>query len=98
MGMREICSYSSYWRGLEYFENNRVKSINKINEYEYEAEVEWTENNHVHLNIKRPIFIDAYKKNEITKEEFNVIEERVAKKIGLNPNSVYIYKAKDIKI
>ena len=54
MGMREICSYNSYWRGLEYFENNRVKSINKINEYEYEAEVEGTEKYHVHLNINHP--------------------------------------------
>lgn len=54
MGMREICSYRSYWRGLEYFENNRVKSINKINEYEYEAEVEGTEKYHVHLNINHP--------------------------------------------
>lgn len=54
MGMREICSYNSYWRGLEYFENNRVKSINKINEYEYEAEVEGTENYHVYLNINHP--------------------------------------------
>lgn len=54
MGMREICSYNSFWRGLEYFENNRVKSINKINEYEYEAEVEGTENYHVHLNINHP--------------------------------------------
>ena len=41
-------------RGLVYFENNRVKSINKINEYEYEAEVEGTENYHVHLNINHP--------------------------------------------
>jgi len=54
MGMREICSNNSYWRGLEYFENNRVKSINKINEYEYESEVEGTENYHVHLNINHP--------------------------------------------
>lgn len=54
MGMREICSNNSYWRGLEYFENNRVKSINKINEYQYESEVEGTENYHVHLNINHP--------------------------------------------
>ena len=54
MGMREMCSYNSYWRGLEYFENNRVKTINKINEYEYEAEVEGTKNYHVHLNINHP--------------------------------------------
>lgn len=54
MGMKEICSNNSYWRGLDYFENNRVKSINKINEYEYEAEVEGTKNYHVHLNLNHP--------------------------------------------
>ncbi len=54
MGMREICSYNSYWRGLNYFENNKVKSINKINENEYDAEVEGTELYHVHLNINHP--------------------------------------------
>lgn len=54
MGMREICSYNSYWKGLNYFENNKVKSINKINESEYDAEVEGTELYHVHLNINHP--------------------------------------------
>ena len=54
MGMREICSYNSYWRGLNDFENNKVKSINKINENEYDAEVEGTELYHVHLNINHP--------------------------------------------
>ena len=54
MGMREICSYNSYWRGLNYFENNKVKSINKINENEYDAEGEGTELYHVHLNINHP--------------------------------------------
>lgn len=54
MGMRESCSYNSYWRGLNYFENNKVKSINKINENEYDAEVEGTELYHVHLNINHP--------------------------------------------
>ena len=54
MGMREICSYNSYWRGLNYFENNKVKSINKINENEYDAEVEGAELYHVHLNINHP--------------------------------------------
>ena len=52
--MREICSYNSYWRGLDYFENNKVKSTNKINENEYDAEVEGTELYHVHLNINHP--------------------------------------------
>jgi len=54
MGMKEISSYNSYWRGLDYFENNKVKSINKINENEYDAEVEGTELYHVHLNINHP--------------------------------------------
>ena len=43
------------------------------------------------------IFIDAYKKGEITKKEYKKIEEKVVKKTGLNPASVYRFKAEDIK-
>ena len=52
--MREICSYNSYWRSLDYFENNKIKSTNKIKENEYDAEVEGTALYHVHLNINHP--------------------------------------------
>ena len=43
------------------------------------------------------IFIDAYKKGEITKKEYKKIEKKVVEKTGLNPVSVYRFKAEDIK-
>ena len=43
------------------------------------------------------IFIDAYKKGEITKKEYKKIEKMVVEKTGLNPISVYRLKAVDIK-
>ena len=49
MGLLDVCSYNSYWRGLDYFENKRVKSLKQINRYEFEADVEGTETYHVHL-------------------------------------------------
>ena len=54
MGMLEICSHNSYWRGLDYFENKRVKTLKQINQNEYEADVEGTEVYHVRLNINHP--------------------------------------------
>ena len=43
------------------------------------------------------IFIDAYKKGEITKKEYKKIEKMVVEKTRLNPISVYRLKAEDIK-
>lgn len=43
------------------------------------------------------IFTDAYKKGEITKKDYKKIEEKVVKKTGLNPASVYRIKAENIK-
>jgi len=54
MGMLEICSHNSYWRGLDYFENKRVKIAKQINGHEFEADVEGTEVYHVHLDIDHP--------------------------------------------
>ena len=54
MGMLEICSNNSYWRGLDYFEDKRVKTLKQINQNEYEAEVEGTEVYRVHLDINHP--------------------------------------------
>ena len=42
------------------------------------------------------IFIEAYKNCEITKKDYKRIEEKVAEKTGLNPASVYRFKAEDI--
>ena len=54
MGLLDVCSYNSYWRGLVYFENKRVKSLKQINRYEFEADVEGTETYYVHLDIAHP--------------------------------------------
>ncbi len=54
MGLLDICSHNSYWRGLDYFENKRVKTIKQINSNEFEADVEGTEVYHVHLDINHP--------------------------------------------
>ena len=54
MGLLDICSHNSYWRGLDYFENKRVKTAKQINRHEFEADVEGTEVYHVHLDIDHP--------------------------------------------
>ena len=54
MSLLDICSNNSYWRGLDYFENNKVKSIKKINDNEYEAIVLGSKEYNVHLNILHP--------------------------------------------
>ena len=54
MSMLDICSNNSYWRGLDYYEDNRVKSLTQINESEYDATVEGNELYHVHLNVDHP--------------------------------------------
>ena len=54
MGMLDICSHNSYWRGLDYFESKRVKTLKQINQNEYEAEVEGTEIYFVHLDTNHP--------------------------------------------
>ena len=43
------------------------------------------------------MYIEAYKKGEITKKDYKKIEEKIAEKAGLNPANVYRFKAEDIK-
>lgn len=54
MGLVDICSYNSYWRGLDYYENKRVKNITQINSLEYDADVEGRQLYHVHLYVNHP--------------------------------------------
>ena len=54
MGMLEICSNNYYWRGLDYYQNNRVMKIIQVNRFEYDAEVQGTELYHVHLDVNHP--------------------------------------------
>ncbi len=39
MGLIDIASSASAWRGYEYYKDNKVLSINKANENEYDGEV-----------------------------------------------------------
>ena len=54
MGLLDLASNNSYWRGLSYFKDNRVKNIVQTNRYEYDADVQGTELYHVHINIDHP--------------------------------------------
>ena len=54
MGLIDLCSNNSYWRGLDYYENRKVKDITKINDNEYDAIVFGSEHYHVHLNVEHP--------------------------------------------
>ena len=50
MALLDLCSNNSYWRGLDYYENKRVKNLNQISKYEFEAEVEGSKVYQVHLD------------------------------------------------
>ena len=54
MGIIEIASGSSCWRGLDYYKSKKIKSIKKINDNEYESVVLGTKNYNVYLNIESP--------------------------------------------
>ena len=54
MGMLQIASYNSYWRGLDYFESKLVKKLNRLNEFIYEAEVEGTNSYNVRIDVNHP--------------------------------------------
>lgn len=54
MGMLEIASYNSYWRGLDYFECKQVKKLIRLSEYVYDAQVEGTNLYNVHIDVNHP--------------------------------------------
>ena len=43
------------------------------------------------------IFIDFYKEGYLTDEEYEAVEEKVTKKCGINPQSIYRIMLKDVK-
>ena len=43
------------------------------------------------------IFIYFYKEGYLTDEEYGAVEEKIVKKCGINPLSVYRFKFKDAK-
>lgn len=44
MGLLEIASGNSFWRGYDYYKNGNVKSHRQIDEYRYEGEIKGSEN------------------------------------------------------
>lgn len=56
MGLIDIASNASAWRGYEYYKENKVLSVNKINENEYEGTVAGSSNEpySVHIDILHP--------------------------------------------
>lgn len=56
MGLIDIASGNSVWRGLDYCKENKIKNYKKINEFEYEGIVSGSDNKKydVFLDIKHP--------------------------------------------
>ena len=56
MGVLEVASGKSRWRGFEYAESHRVKSLNKVGDLEFDAEVRGSSDTlyHVHLDVEHP--------------------------------------------
>jgi SWIM zinc finger domain-containing protein len=54
MGIISLASGDSCYKGLEYYKNKKVISLNKINENVYESVVEGNNNYKVHLDINHP--------------------------------------------
>lgn len=56
MGLLEIASNNSFWRGYDYYKNGNVKSYRQIGEYRYEGEVGGSENSiySVMIDVEHP--------------------------------------------
>lgn len=56
MGLLEIASNNSFWRGYDYYKNGNVKSHQQIGEYRYEGEIEGSENSvySVMIDVEHP--------------------------------------------
>ena len=56
MGLINVASGNSVWRGLDYFKENKVKKCKKINDFEYEGIVVGSnkEKYNVFMNIDHP--------------------------------------------
>ena len=54
MGVLDIASGNSDWRGLEYYKNKKVIKLEKINEVKYKGVVKGTKEYETILNIEHP--------------------------------------------
>lgn len=56
MGLIDLASGNSLWRGYDYYENNKVNKYNQLSEYEYECIISGSNNKeyNVFIDIKHP--------------------------------------------
>ena len=56
MGLIDLASYNSFWRGLDYYEDNKVIDHRQLNKNQYEGCVKGRGDNvyHVFLDIEHP--------------------------------------------
>lgn len=56
MGLLELASNNSFWKGLDYYEENRAINVNQVSNFEYTSEVKGREAEpyQVLINIKKP--------------------------------------------
>ena len=54
MALIDLASSNSLWRGIDYFESNKVKEIEKINDNEYKSIVSGSSEYNVFINLNHP--------------------------------------------
>ena len=54
MGLIDLASSNSLWRGIDYYQSKKVKKIKKISDDEYNSIVSGTEEYNVHIDINHP--------------------------------------------
>ena len=54
MGLIDLASSNSLWRGVDYYQSKNVKKIKKISDNEYNSIVSGTEKYNVHIDINHP--------------------------------------------
>ena len=54
MGLIDLASSNSLWRGIDYFESNKVKEVEKINDNEYKSIVSGSSDYYVFINLNHP--------------------------------------------
>ena len=54
MGLIDLASGNSLWRGIDYYQSKKVTSIKKTNDGEYDSIVSGTDEYMVHIDINHP--------------------------------------------
>ena len=54
MALIDLASFNSLWRGMDYFELNKVKEIEEISDNEYKSIVSGSSDYNVFINLNHP--------------------------------------------